>query len=177
VTDERRQAGTDAETDARVHDDVQAYTLTVDDAADVLGKSVDTVRRYIRQGKLPHIRVQGGRTVEYRLRPDDVRDLRDRQEAVEAEPATATADPPPPAAATEARPEGRVQAGTDARMQMLTVVQSLVQPLVNELHQTRERTEQLAAENAVLRERLRVAEQERREIRRFPWWVRLFLGR
>jgi len=169
------QAETDAETDARVHDDMRAYTLTVDDAADVLGKSVDTVRRYIRQGKLPHIRVQGGRTVEYRLRPDDVRDLRDRQDAIEAEPAAA--DPPPLAPATEARPEGRVRTGTDARVQMLAVVQSLVQPLVDELHQTRERTEHLAAENAVLRERLRVAEQERREIRRFPWWVRLFLGR
>lgn len=177
MTDERRQAGTDAGTDARVHDDVQAYTLTVDDAADVLGKSVDTVRRYIRQGKLPHIRVQGGRTVEYRLRPDDVRDLHDRQDAIETEPSATAADPPPLAAATEARPEGRVQAGTDARMQMLAVVQSLVRPLVDELHQTRERTEQLAAENAVLRERLRVAELERREIRRFPWWVRLFLGR
>ncbi len=171
------QAGTDAETDARVHDDVQAYTLTVDDAADVLGKSVDTVRRYIRQGKLPHIRVQGGRTVEYRLRPDDVRDLRDRQEAVEAEPSASAADPPPLAAATEARPEGRMQAGADARMQTLTLMHALVQPLVDELHEARERTERLAAENAVLRERLRVAEQERREIRRLPWWVRLLLGR
>jgi len=61
--------------------DVQAYTLTVDQAAEILGKSGDTVRRYIRGGQLPAMRVQGERTVEYRLRTDDVLDLHGRMHA------------------------------------------------------------------------------------------------
>jgi len=170
---------TDAGTQAGTETDVHAYTLTVEDAAPLLGKSVDTVRRYIRQGKLSHTRVQGGRTVEYRLRPDDVTDLRDRQDAVEGEPAMG-GDPPPTATPTQAgtRPtEARVQAGTDARRQTLALMHALVEPLVDELRQARDHTELLAAENAVLQERLRVAAQERLERRRLPWWMRLFLSR
>ncbi len=48
------------------------YTLSVDDAAAILGKSVETVRRYARSGRLPSMRVQGDRIIEYRFRPDDL---------------------------------------------------------------------------------------------------------
>ncbi len=49
------------------------YTLSVDDAAAILGKSVETVRRYARSGRLPSMRVQGDRIIEYRFCPDDLR--------------------------------------------------------------------------------------------------------
>jgi len=48
------------------------YTLSVDDVAAILGKSVETVRRYARSGRLPSMRVQGDRIIEYRFRPDDL---------------------------------------------------------------------------------------------------------
>ena len=48
------------------------YTLSVDEAAAILGKSVETVRRYARSGRLPSMRVQGDRIIEYRFRPDDL---------------------------------------------------------------------------------------------------------
>ncbi len=174
--DDETHAGTDARTQA---DDLHAFTLTVDEAAALLGKSADTVRRYVRQGRLAAERVQGERTIEYRLSPADVEDLLGRQDAVEA---NTSADPSPTTTPADPRPEareGRVQAGTDARMQVQALMQAVVQPLVDDLRQARERTEQLASENAVLRERLRVAEQRRPESksRRLPWWVRLFLGR
>jgi len=178
--DDETHAGTDARTDADDLPALHAFSLTVDEAAALLGKSADTVRRYIRQGRLASERVQGERTIEYRLSPADVEDLLGRQDAVEA---TTSADPSPattPAMPADARPEareGRVPAGTDARMQLQAVMQAVVQPLVDDLRQARERTEQLASENAVLRERLRVAEQRRPESRRLPWWVRLVLGR
>ncbi len=53
--------------------DGQDYTVSVDDAADILGKSVETIRRYARTGRLPSMRVQGERIIEYRFRPDDLR--------------------------------------------------------------------------------------------------------
>jgi len=175
---------TDAGTQAGTDIDVHAYTLTVEDAAPLLGKSVDTVRRYIRQGKLSHTRVQGGRTVEYRLRPDDVTDLRDRQDAVEGEPAMG-GDPPPAATPTQAgtRPtEARVQASTDARRQTLALMHALVEPLVEEVRQARQELgdtrEELGRERA-LREaadaRVRALERQTHPPR--PWWLRMILGR
>jgi excisionase family DNA binding protein len=65
------EAGMHAGTRADIVD-ADDYTVTVEDAAAQLGKSVDTVRRYIRQGKLLSLRVQGDRIIEYRLRPTDV---------------------------------------------------------------------------------------------------------
>jgi excisionase family DNA binding protein len=49
------------------------YTVSVEDAAEILGKSVETVRRYARAGRLPSMRIQGERIIEYRFRPDDLR--------------------------------------------------------------------------------------------------------
>lgn len=51
---------------------VDGYTLTVEDAAAQLGKSVESVRRYIRTGKLHAVRVEGKNTNEYRINPDDL---------------------------------------------------------------------------------------------------------
>lgn len=50
----------------------EGYTLTVEDVAAQLGKSPDTVRRYIRAGKLAALRVEGEHTNEYRIHPDDL---------------------------------------------------------------------------------------------------------
>jgi len=164
---------------------VHAFRLTVDEAAVRLGKSPDTVRRYIRAGQLPAERVQGERTIEYRLRPADVADLHDRHDAVDNDqagapvPPTATApDGATPATGTA----GRVQAGTGARTQTLVLMHALVGPLVEEVRQARQEVgdtrEELGRERA-LREaaeaRVRALERQTRRAR--PWWVRMFLGR
>ncbi len=64
--------------DARTHTHTQGearadgYTLTVEDVAAQIGKSVESVRRYIRTGQLPALRVEGKNTNEYRINPDDL---------------------------------------------------------------------------------------------------------
>ncbi len=50
----------------------EGYTLTVEDVATQIGKSVETVRRYIRTGRLPALRVEGKNTNEYRINADDL---------------------------------------------------------------------------------------------------------
>lgn len=160
--------------------DVHASRLTVDEAAARLGKSPDTVRRYIRAGHLPAERVQGERTIEYRLRPADVDDLHGRQDPVHSEPRTE--DGEAPATPATASNGGRVQAGTDARMQTLALMHALVEPLVEEVRQARQELgdtrEELGRERA-LREaadaRVRALERQTRSAR--PWWVRMLLGR
>ncbi len=168
--------------DAGTHaHDAHASRLTVDEAAARLGKSPDTVRRYIRAGQLPAERVQGERTIEYRLHPADVDDLQGRQDAVHSEPRT-TEDSEPPAPPATASNGGRVQAGTDARVQTLALMHALVEPLVEEVRQARQELgdtrEELGRERA-LREaadaRVRALERQARPAR--PWWVRMFLGR
>lgn len=177
---------TDAGTHAGTHaDDVHAYTLTVEDAAPLLGKSPDTVRRYIRAGHLPAERVQGERTIEYRLRPADVADLHDRHDAVDSAPdgdLAPSSPPPPPPPYEPTRGGGRVQASTDARTQTLALMHALVAPLVEEVRQARQEVgdtrEELGRERA-LREaaeaRVRALERQTRPAR--PWWVRILLGR
>jgi len=64
---------------ARAH--AEGYTLTVEDAAALIGKSADTIRRYVRAGKLPAQRTAGTHTLEYRLRPEDVEDAHARTHA------------------------------------------------------------------------------------------------
>ncbi len=173
-------AGTHASTHAN---DVHASRLTVDEAAARLGKSADTVRRYIRAGHLPAERVQGERTIEYRVRPTDVDDLHGRQDAVHSEPRTEDGEAPaPPAPPATAGSGGRVQAGTDARIQTLTLMHALVEPLVEEVRQARQELgdtrEELGRERA-LREaadaRVRALERQTRPAR--PWWLRMILGR
>jgi excisionase family DNA binding protein len=53
-------------------------TLSVDEAAALLDITTDGLMRYIRAGELPHLRVPDGDTVEFRVLPDDVRELRAR---------------------------------------------------------------------------------------------------
>ncbi len=76
ATDERTHARTHASDlhalHARADAMVEGYTLTVEDVAAQLGKSPDTVRRYIRAGKLAALRVEGEHTNEYRIHPDDL---------------------------------------------------------------------------------------------------------
>jgi len=181
MDDAGRQAGTHA-------NDVHASRLTVDEAAARLDKSPDTVRRYIRAGHLPAERVQGERTIEYRVRPADVDDLHGRQDAVHSEPRPSeprTEDgeaPTTPATPATAASGGRVQAGTDARMQTLALMHALVEPLVEDVRQARQELgdtrEELGRERA-LREaadaRVRALERQTRSAR--PWWVRMLLGR
>ncbi len=178
------EAGTHAGTHAGTYaDDVHAYTLTVDEAAARLGKSADTVRRYIRAGQLPAERVQGERTIEYRLRPADVADLHDRHDAVDSAPDgdLAPSSLPPPAHEPTSG-GGRVQAGTDARTQTLALMHALVEPLVEEVRQARQELgdtrEELGRERALreaAEQRAHALERQTRSAR--PWWVRMLLGR
>jgi excisionase family DNA binding protein len=61
-------------------------TLSLEEAAALLGVTTEGLMRYIRAGELPHLRVPGGDTVEFRVLPTDVHDLRAR---------LASADPAP----------------------------------------------------------------------------------
>jgi len=64
----------DAHTHTHTQGEARAdgYTLTVEDVAAQIGKSVESVRRYIRTGRLPALRVEGKNTNEYRINPDDL---------------------------------------------------------------------------------------------------------
>jgi len=159
--------------------DVQAYTLTVDQAAEILGKSGDTVRRYIRGGQLPAMRVQGERTVEYRLRTDDVLDLHGRMHAyVGADVSRQTGSAHVPT--SEERDEGtqaRVQddasvtrLGAAAAMQ--SMIEQVVAPLAAANEQLRAQGErqqetirQQAEELGAARERARQAQGEAEQAR------------
>lgn len=159
--------------------DVQAYTLTVDQAAEILGKSGDTVRRYIRGGQLPAMRVQGERTVEYRLRADDVLDLHGRMHAyVGADVGRQTGSAHVPASEEQGE-------GTQARVQddapvtrlgaaaaMQSMIEQVVAPLAAANEQLRAQGErqqetirQQAEELGAARERERQAQAEAAQAR------------
>jgi hypothetical protein len=53
-------------------------TLSIDEAAALLDLTSEGLMRYIRAGELPHLRVPGGDSVEFRVLPDDVHSLRER---------------------------------------------------------------------------------------------------
>ncbi len=173
--------------------DVQAYTLTVDQAAEILGKSGDTVRRYIRGGQLPAMRVQGERTVEYRLRTDDVLDLHGRMHAyVGADVGRQTGSAHVPT--SEEQDEGsqaRVQDDASvtrlgAAVAMQSMIEQVVAPLAAANEQLRAQGERqqetiarLAEELGATRERARQAEERAGQLERAvrrqqrPWWLRL----
>jgi excisionase family DNA binding protein len=170
----------DARTDARTDDaDVRAYTLSVAEAAERLGKSADTVRRYIRAGDLPALRVQGERLVEYRLRPEDVQSMHARMHAYVG----ARLDRQAPDARLAHVPEAPASPGIAAAEALL---ERLVAPLAAELARRdgviAEKDAQLVAQAedlGRLREQARVAEERaallEAQIRRArrPWWRRL----
>jgi len=167
--------------------DVQTSSLTVDQAAEILGKSGDTVRRYIRGGQLPAMRVQGERTVEYRLRTDDVLDLHGRLHAyVGADVGRQTVGEHVQASdrGTEETP-ARVQddasvtrLGAAAAMQ--SMIEQVIAPLAAANEQLRaqgerqQETIRLQAEELGRERALRqVAEERAVRRQQRPWWLRL----
>ncbi len=160
--------------------------MTVEEAATVLDKSVETVRRYIRSGKLPAQRVQGHNNQEYRLHhPQDVEDAY-TQLTVRSVDRTGTQAHTQPVDRVDTHTV--IQPGTQAPA--LALVEALLERTVAPLAAANER---LALENARLseitrrqaeelgaaRERARQAEdraaQLERAVRRQqrPWWLRL----
>jgi len=175
--------------------DVQASSLTVDQAAEILGKSGDTVRRYIRGGQLPAMRVQGERTVEYRLRADDVLDLHGRLHAyVGADVGRQTGGAHVQASdrGTEETP-ARVQDDASVTRQgaaaaMQSMIEQVIAPLAAANEQLRAQgerqqetirlqAEELGGERALRQVAEERAAQLERTVRRQqrPWWLR-FLG-
>jgi len=167
--------------------DVQTSSLTVDQTAEILGKSGDTVRRYIRGGQLPAMRVQGERTVEYRLRTDDVLDLHGRLHAyVGADVGRQTVGAHVQASdrGTEETP-ARVQddasvtrLGAAAAMQ--SMIEQVIAPLAAANEQLRaqgerqQETIRLQAEELGRERALRqVAEERAVRRQQRPWWLRL----
>lgn len=143
--DERTHSGADT--------DVQAFTLSVAEAAIQLGKSDDTIRRLIRAGDLPAMRVQGARTVEYRLRPEDVQDAQGRIRAYAGAHVGTHAPMHAPAPAHSSTPV-RVDATDGARAVIDQAVRSAIAPLAERLERLaqelgRERTLREAAERAL----------------------------
>ncbi len=158
--------------------DGQDYTLSVEDAAAILGKSVETVRRYARSGRLPSMRVQGERIIEYRFRPDDLQD----GQAVAGGQAGSQAGMPT-----------RADGYTDDRF--VTASEQMLAPLFARLSDALHTNEQLqtqlvhlATEKGELVGQLSVKDELIAELRRqvtqmtpprprrvYPWWVRLFL--
>ena len=70
----------------------RAGTLSLEEAAALLDVTTDGLMRYIRAGDLPHLRVPGGDSVEFRVLPDDVHRLRARLSPPSPERETPTGD-------------------------------------------------------------------------------------
>jgi hypothetical protein len=88
----------------RMHADLQSSTMSVDEAAAVLGQAPDIIWRYVRSGELAHIRVQGAEAIEYRILSRDVHDLQSKLRAASDQPGSTIAG-------------DRAQAGTPQRRQ------------------------------------------------------------
>jgi len=147
--------------------------MTVEEAATVLDKSVETVRRYIRSGRLPAQRVQGHNNQEYRLHPQDVEDAHTQLTVRSVD---------------RAGTHTVIQPGTQAPA--LALVETLLERTIAPLAAANERlalenarlseiTRQQAEELGAARERARQAEERatglERAVRRQqrPWWLRL----
>jgi len=161
------------------------YTMTVEEAATVLDKSVETVRRYIRSGRLPAQRVQGHNNQEYRLHPQDVEDAHTQLTVRSVDRAGTQAHTQP---VDRVDTHTVIQPGRQAPA--LALVEALLERTVAPLAAANER---LALENARLsaitrrqaeelgaaRERARQAEERAAQLERAvrrqqrPWWLRL----
>ncbi len=147
-------------TDARV----DGYTLTVEDAAAQLRKSVESVRRYIRTGKLHAVRVEGKNTNEYRINPDDLGAIYAHTQS-HTHTTTHAGDRTPT--------DVSVNAPTEA-------IQALMQAITAQLEaQYQARLSDKDELIGELRHRAEVAEQEAAKIyrtrRTLPWWLRLIV--
>ncbi len=67
-------------------------TLSIEEAATLLDVTTEGLMRYIRAGELPHLRVPGGDTVEFRVLPDDVQVLRARLSSPGPQPEAPVSD-------------------------------------------------------------------------------------
>lgn len=160
--------------------------MTVEEAATVLDKSVETVRRYIRSGRLPAQRVQGHNNQEYRLHPQDVEDAHTQLtvrsvDRAGTQPHTQSVD--------RVDTHTVIQPGTQAPA--LALVETLLERTIAPLAAANERlalenvrlseiTRLQAEELGVARERARQAEERAAHLEhaqsRRPWWWRV-LGR
>jgi len=152
--------------------------MTVEEAATVLDKSVETVRRYIRSGRLPAQRVQGHNNQEYRLHPQDIEDAH-TQLTVRSGDRVGTQAHTQPVDRTGTHTV--IPSGTQAPA--LALVEALLERTVAPLAAANER---LALENARLSAITRLQAEElgaareraahlERTVRRQqrPWWLRL----
>ncbi len=159
-------AHTQARTQSRGQADADGYTLTVEDVAEQIGKSVETVRRYIRTGRLPAERIEGKNTNEYRINPDDLHAINAHTQSRTQSPARA---------GDRAHTLDSVTAPAEA-------VQALMKAVTTQLdaqYQARlDGKDELIEE---LRRRAEAAEREVGQLRRtqhgLPWWLRLLAGR
>ncbi len=163
----------DTHTRTRTHIDarVDGYTLTVEDAAAQLGKSVESVRRYIRTGKLHAVRVEGKNTNEYRINLDDLGAIYAHTQS-HTHTTTHAGDRTPI--------DVSVNAPTEA-------IQALMQAITAQLeaqYQARlsGKDDLIAGKDELIRElrrRADVAEHEltrmQRARRTLAWWLRLFM--
>jgi len=156
------------------------YTISVEDAATILGKSVETVRRYARSERLPSMRVQGERIIEYRFRLED---LQGGQAVTDGQ------------AGSQAGMPTRADGYTDDRLMTASSSEQVLAPLLARLsevlyinEQLHTQLVQLATEKGELTGQLSVKDELIAELRRqvtqmtpprprrvYPWWVRLFL--
>jgi hypothetical protein len=154
------------QTTSQVH--VYDYTLSVEDAARVLGKPAQDVWHAIHTGMLPHMRMPGGPDAEYRLLPEDVLEFftRSRPEEETTPEATAAAEEPasetPPASPDTTAPSAMTEDLLRTLIGQLNQSLSTVNERLADEHQrltalVREQTEALAhheAEHVTLREQL-----------------------
>jgi len=138
--------------------DGHEYTVSVDDAAILLGKSVETVRRYARSGRLPSMRVQGDRIIEYRFRPDD---LQGGHAVIDGQ------------AGNQAGMPTKADGYTDDRLMTASMVEGIIAPLLvsvrDALHVNERLTGQiatLATEKGELAGQLAVKDELIAELRR-----------
>jgi len=130
---------------ARAEAEAEGYTLTVEDAAAQLGKSPDTVRRYIRTEKLAALRVEGEHTNEYRIHPDDLGRTHARTQAHTYDDARVRACVPEPALAEQLDLATTLGAQQRALVQMaerIATQDEVLRDLANAVHRLADTAQQ-----------------------------------
>ena len=133
----------------------QGYTIA--QAAKTLGVSPKTIRRHIKDGKIPHVLVQGKFGEEYRILnlPD-----------IKVENLEATAE-------EKAKPEGEAEAEASAESTSQAENIDWALDIINDLQKT---NLQLAGQLGAAQERIRELESKVMllAVPREPWWKRVF---